>query len=381
MYIYPIDLVRFFAATVVAFFHITYSVWANPSSGGKIFAFEGYEFPILGNKFSFGWIGVEIFFVISGFVIANTSVGSTPWRYFRSRFLRLYPAVWTCASISLIFVLLAGGYEQVSSLERYIRSISLFPLHPWIDPAYWTLPVEIAFYGLVFCLILLGKSDKLVPFSILLLTLSGTYQLIILMKNFGYIDFIPRFPLQVSRLLMLDFGSFFAVGMLIWLRNKYQKSRHVSVLIFIACVICAVEIYNHVSATSRSLTHEENLLKQFSICFGVWGICVLVILNSDWLNNFGFFQNKHTQKFTRRLGLMTFPIYLLHFVVGVSLVRIFQSDLGLSRFIALGLSICFIFVASYLICTVIEPKLRTITSRLLDKFHAAANSAFLGEKK
>ncbi|MFQ3191222.1 MAG: peptidoglycan/LPS O-acetylase OafA/YrhL [Paraglaciecola sp.] len=53
-YYYGLDLVRFFSALIVAIFHLT---WKTEDT--EIFA-------------HFGWIGVQIFFVLSGFVIANS---------------------------------------------------------------------------------------------------------------------------------------------------------------------------------------------------------------------------------------------------------------------------------------------------------------------
>ena len=49
---------------------------------------------------SFGWIGVEIFFVISGYVIASSAEGAAPRTFLRRRAQRLLPAAWVCATIA-----------------------------------------------------------------------------------------------------------------------------------------------------------------------------------------------------------------------------------------------------------------------------------------
>src|SRR5262245_1362248 len=96
-HIYGLDIVRFFAAVSVAAFHFT---WQNPSAI---------------HAAPWGWVGVEIFFVISGLVIARSARDSSPARFIAGRFLRLYPAAWVCAVLSALVLLAmpAGAYEAV----------------------------------------------------------------------------------------------------------------------------------------------------------------------------------------------------------------------------------------------------------------------------
>ncbi|MBS0250746.1 MAG: acyltransferase family protein, partial [Proteobacteria bacterium] len=77
-HIYPLDAVRFFAALCVMLFHLGFYDWASTNSVvGQMFA-NSTSFPQAAPYTSFGWVGVEIFFVISGFVIANSANNSSP---------------------------------------------------------------------------------------------------------------------------------------------------------------------------------------------------------------------------------------------------------------------------------------------------------------
>jgi peptidoglycan/LPS O-acetylase OafA/YrhL len=75
-YYYGIDLIRFFAAISVLVFHLGY--------------FRHRVRPIWPLAWQ-GWVGVEIVFVVSGLVIANSAAATGPIGFLRGRALRLYP--------------------------------------------------------------------------------------------------------------------------------------------------------------------------------------------------------------------------------------------------------------------------------------------------
>src|SRR6516225_4175235 len=93
----------------------------------------------------FGWVGVEIFFVISGFVIANSASKSSPAEFLLGRALRLYPAVWVGSTLTFIVLLLFARGSASEFIVPYLRAMLLFPKGiggQWIDCIYWTLTAE-----------------------------------------------------------------------------------------------------------------------------------------------------------------------------------------------------------------------------------------------
>src|SRR5258708_29782648 len=136
-YVYGIDIIRFLAALSVVGFHLGY---LNDIA----------DFRPIWPGVWFGWIGVEIFFVISGFVIANSANGKSPMQFLKGRALRLYPAAWCCATLTLIVRSLVSDEPFAALLPSYLRSLALSPKGPWIDDVYWTLAIEIGFYALIF---------------------------------------------------------------------------------------------------------------------------------------------------------------------------------------------------------------------------------------
>jgi peptidoglycan/LPS O-acetylase OafA/YrhL len=159
-----LDLLRFGAALGVAVFHLTFWSWGYSSINAPL-GFEHHvaanvQFPSAAPFTWFAWVGVEIFFVISGFVIANSASKSSATEFLFGRALRLYPAVWVCSTLTFIVLLFFASGSASEFIVPYLRAMLLVPKGlngQWLDCIYWTLAAEMAFYGLVFCALLTKK--------------------------------------------------------------------------------------------------------------------------------------------------------------------------------------------------------------------------------
>lgn len=103
----------------------------------------------------FGAAGVDLFFVISGFIMANTimtrpQLGAR--QFLSMRFARVVPPFWLA---SLAFIPLAWLCGQSFTALQYAESATIFPLttaeayHMPVLSLGWTLAFELAFYGVV----------------------------------------------------------------------------------------------------------------------------------------------------------------------------------------------------------------------------------------
>lgn len=111
----------------------------------------------------FGWLGVPLFFVLSGYLLGGQMLTATfTPRYLASfwarRGLRIYPAVWAELSLLLLIALWLPGFISQAGMEslplQFLLWINLPPaMAEPINLVWWTLPVELCFY---FCLPLLG---------------------------------------------------------------------------------------------------------------------------------------------------------------------------------------------------------------------------------
>ena len=151
-----LDVLRGLAALSIVVFHYTsaYPQLYNP-----------YE-PVLFNFYS-GKYGVDLFFIISGFVIFMTlEKASSPLDFIVSRFSRLFPCYWAAVILTFLVVekysLYNSSLMQVSFKRCFLINLSM--LQGWfnvrhIDQVYWTLEVELLFYAVMF-LVFTAKAMK-----------------------------------------------------------------------------------------------------------------------------------------------------------------------------------------------------------------------------
>lgn len=113
----------------------------------------------------YGFYAVELFFMISGFVIYFTLERSATWTQFAfSRATRLYPAYWTALTLMVVLdhvvfgkPFWAGGYVvNMTMFQEFVGFKNL-------DNVFWSLTVEVAFYvimGVLFAAGLLPRIER-----------------------------------------------------------------------------------------------------------------------------------------------------------------------------------------------------------------------------
>lgn len=121
-----IDGHRGIAILLVILFH-AYSRWPELLPYGNAFG----EFPL----FKQGWIGVELFFLVSGFVILMTlEKCSTPKQFLYRRWIRLFPAMLICTII--IFATSGFFFERPAGSPTWS---SILPGLTFVEPSWWRL--------------------------------------------------------------------------------------------------------------------------------------------------------------------------------------------------------------------------------------------------
>ncbi|TZG25846.1 acyltransferase family protein [Sphingomonas montanisoli] len=363
-YFYGIDLARFVAAVMVAFFHIGYSCWASPTSGGRHMLQKAYTISELAPYTWVGWTGVEIFFVISGVVITNSAEGSSALRFLNGRILRLYPAAWICTTIVAI-TLLANNLWH--GLHPYIASMLLIPIGPWIDGQYWTLGVEIVFYAMIFVMLALGQFHRIGLFAILL-TLASVITVIVIAVD-------PRFSILAKgywRLTLLNYGLYFALGIFIRLWAVGQLNRIQAG----AALLCLVGVVIQTRTDALSLVAKARfatvpVASQWYAASLVVLIGVAAIALSARYPAAFYRLGPKTRSTLRHLGLATYPVYLIHFSLGICITRELVRA-GFAPVMALFTTIGVIGLLGWAIARYGEPPIRRALRITLDRIERRA---------
>ena len=342
-----IDLVRFLSAAMVMLFHYGFWVWAYPV--GEIAKAAG-PVPSTNSFFSFGWIGVEIFFVISGFIIAFSAENSTPSRFFESRVKRLLPAAIICAPVTFAVITLCGIETVQRNLLVLFRTLAFWPFAPWIDSVYWTLGIEIAFYGVVWLLLMVGRFNRIEVVAAIIGSISVIYWLTI--TAFGTSLGTQS---RLLDLLLVHHGCFFGLGVMIWLlRFRGRTTLRLSLfgLFFLGG---AIEITNAAMVMGTKVSLEISYLAPL-VMFALAVIFICWTLKTGRLEH----------RALRPIGLMTYPLYLIHNVVGGYLLGRLMA-VGVSYPVAIALVCLTMIVASWGVAVYLEPGPKRAIGSLFQK--------------
>lgn len=364
-HLYGLDLVRFGSAFLVLLFHLsTFSAIAPTHDA----AASERAFDWLGWIGVSGWVGVEVFFVISGFVIAASAEKSTARDFAIKRGIRVFPALWICSVIAL-GVSLAWGMPSGEALNAFVRSIILSPQGPYIDGVVWTLVIEAVFYVYVAGLILLGArlGRSLLNIGGLLLGAGSVVFIISYMTasalGLGIVDTLLRFPFKVA---LLWHGVFFALGMLIRKAAKEGLSPLELVASGVFTVFCVIEIVNNVLVGTGTFGSEAYRIAQ---AVGIWLAAMAAIVAS-------IFRSEAIAKavgapWVKQAGLMTYPLYLNHFTFGMWLTPLLAGYI-VNPALHLIAVMAIILLSAWLVLAGPEAWLQSAAKRYLLKGRAAA---------
>lgn len=313
-----LDLLRFLAALAVLLFH--YLHLASPSTGIRVPAAR------------YGYLGVDLFFMISGFVIMMSASQGKVVAFVASRAARLLPAFWTCCTATFLILAVAGDWRGWANYFANMSLVGLVTPIRVMDGSYWSLSYELRFYALVALVLAVGQIRRAEP-------LLGIW----LLAAIALTAYPVRF---VNSVVMQDYAAYFIAGATFYFVWSSGLTRW-RVVMLAGCLALAEYHALQVAAALQGRDGVPfNSVVVLAAIAGFFLVLMAVAMRKtgalargNWL----------------AIGALTYPLYLLHQAIGMKLMQhgIQWVDRALLVWITGGLMIA----AAWLVNTQVERRL------------------------
>jgi len=333
--LYQIDLLRFLAAIFVVLYHYTFRGY---NSNIKL---SPVEFSGLEEITKYGYLGVDLFFIISGFVIIMSIENCNTLHFIKSRIIRLYPAYWVCL-ITTTLLTITLVKENTINLKQFLFNFTMLNGYfnvPHIDGVYWSLLVEIKFYFLIVILLSFPFLKKHFNYFIIIWLAFSIINLIPNIINYKVFNLLNNY-------LILEYSSYFIAGYFFYTIYKRKTNTHLGFMfIFICFTISLTHAIERISRLNKYYSSDFNVLTIASIIILFYGVFLLLSLRKlNFLNKSLFFT----------LGIITYPLYLIHQNIGYFLFKKFSS---INNYLLLFFILSLMLFTSYIINKFFERKI------------------------
>jgi peptidoglycan/LPS O-acetylase OafA/YrhL len=326
-----LDLLRFCAALSVVGYHYVSSYVPVDQMGPWLLAITRVT--------RYGYLGVDSFFIISGFVILWSAQGKTVSAFVVSRISRLYPSFWAAMLLTSAFVMLLGshisaGETQKIDIFQLLSNATMLPSvlgSTPIDGVYWTLEIEIRFYFLVFLLLVSRQMINLERWLYVWLAVCTVGLL------------WSRLPWIVNYMSLSPHGPLFIGGCFVFVIRSSGLTLARTAALLASVGLSMAGAYrgreSFITPDHVSALVAPTLVLGFFVAF-IW------ILSRDG--------SVGAPALVFRLGALSYPLYLTHAAIGRLIMEVLMPRVGVD--VALGLTtVVALGIAQVLVVTVDEP--------------------------
>ena len=325
-----LDVLRGGAVLAVLLHHIVGYAYHDFGTGSPMYP---YLKVLIEQFIDWGRFGVVLFFLISGFIIPNSlKPGSSLKNFFISRFFRLYPAYWVATALILISVLFFGQADSQISTNQIIANLTMIPKafgYEELSRVFWTLFIEIIFYGCCAFLFKFNWLNKPNVIGIIAVTLSLITPLTILVNHL--------FGTHLGSKFILFYLSFLFAGNLIRL-SFVDKNKIANNWLIVFSILAIIELF---LLTAVFFPVAESINKEFCL-FNSYSIISAFVLA---FGLFAIVTKTQTLKsaFMAELGQISYSLYLMHMIFLVTLTHVIKPNNTINFFIYLvvGTLICY----------------------------------------
>jgi peptidoglycan/LPS O-acetylase OafA/YrhL len=286
-----LDLLRLVAVGAVILYH--YGFWGPASHGVPQVAI-----PALAPIAQYGFLGVPVFFAISGFVIAYSAEGRTTVGFAIARFSRIYPTFVLCMTLTFAATVLFGaGHFEVTALQWFANLFIAAPMlgQPYVDTSYWSLVIEVVFYAWIAAFMALGLFPRRID-AIIVVWLAITF------ANELTID-APIF----EKLFMADDSGFLAVGLLIY---EHYRGRRDAKLWALSVLALGTAVFQAIHKLERLGVHTGGSFDP-KIVAAICVVSLAIVFLATRVKRVPL-----AGSIVLTAGGITYPLYLLHMQLG-----------------------------------------------------------------
>jgi peptidoglycan/LPS O-acetylase OafA/YrhL len=299
--------------------------------------------------FGAGHFGVELFFIISGYVILMTiERKKSLYDFVASRIARLVPTFWAAAAITGVMLYIHPMPPLIAPpLEMIVANLTMAPSLfsvPGIDLPYWTLTYELVFYAGIATLFATGLLRHMEIVCLVWLAFDA----------FVLLTGMPLFQ-RLAIVLLIGYGNFFIAGMCLY-RICWGRATALTYFLLPCCIAITL-----VGGGEKAF-HTPGPL-YFAVTLGaaslVW---IAARYNPRWMNVGPLLF----------LGRISYPLYLIHSALGYELIRLVQ-EAGGSTIAGIALAV----TCSVLLATILHLFIENPGKRFLRTFFAIQRKRFL----
>ncbi|NBE51713.1 acyltransferase family protein [Streptomyces boluensis] len=329
-----LDGLRLIAALMVAAYHYG---GRDGEIGEAWGSSPNVQFPTAHEWFAYGCLGVQIFFVISGFVICMSGWGRPLRSFFASRVSRLFPSYWVAiVLVTAVFALPAVTYAAVSPSDALVN-LTMLQQPLGVDRVLgvcWTLWAELRFYALfALCVVLPGANRQRVVLFCAVWTLAAA---VAEAANWPLLDVV----------LMPEYAPYFIGGIGLYLVHRDRKDITAWGIVGVSWLIgqhYAVDRLWH-APNPDFFSYRSSLAIVAVVTLGYVAVAAIAL---GWLNRVNW-------RWLTTAGALTYPFYLVHEHLGWVSVTALHRGLGLPSWATFTLTITAMLALAQLLNRYVE---------------------------
>ncbi|HEV3171265.1 MAG TPA: acyltransferase [Actinocrinis sp.] len=271
------------------------------------------QFPGLTHSFAaWGWMGVELFFLISGFVICMSAWGRSLGQFGLSRVARLFPAYWFGVLVSagvLVFLPSLGAKPRSGFASDLMTNLTMAQTAYGVgnlDAVYWTLWQELLFYLLFGIVVAMGLTYR----RVVLFCCAWTVASLIAAASGDSL---------LNAAVQPHYSPFFISGVAFFLMYKFGPTMLLWGLVVFSFLLGQHGLYNDAVTGAKAWNWHDPMWHGTAILITFYVIMSLVATHKlDWIR----------WRFLITAGALTYPLYLLHQDIGFTAIKYLHDKIA-----------------------------------------------------